>query len=83
MEDHSLDSFFRKRFARELGERDEEVRAIWYRVRPQISAALGNFGVAKIPKVSSSAFKEIDMIISASVPQLRKKAATRLGKKTQ
>jgi hypothetical protein len=80
VEDFVLDSFFRKRFARDLAERDESISAIWQRVRPQVRIALENFGIAKAPKVPSSSFRTLDDILNSKIPELRKAAASRLGK---
>jgi hypothetical protein len=80
VEEHSLESYFRKRFAREIVERDESVMAVWQRVRPQVRAALETFGIAKAPKVPSSALRELDNIINNKITDLRKAASSRLGK---
>jgi len=80
MEEHSLDSFFRKRFARDIAERDESTIAIWQRVRPQVQAALENFGLAKVPKIPNSALRSLDDVLNHKVPELRRAAASRLGK---
>ena len=80
LEDHSLESFYRKRFAREIAERDESIHAIWQRVRPQVRAALETFGLAKVPKVPQSSIRELDSILSKKVPELRTAASSRIGK---
>lgn len=80
LEDHTLESFFRKRFAREIAERDESMNAIWQRVRPQVRSALETFGLAKVPKVSQSSIRELDNVLNTRIPELRKAASSRIGK---
>ncbi|KAH9255760.1 hypothetical protein BASA81_006154 [Batrachochytrium salamandrivorans] len=79
-EDHALEILFRKRFAREIAERDESVLSVWQRVKPQVRAAVENFGLLKIPKVSSNNLQALDSVLLNKVPKLRKAAASRLGK---
>lgn len=79
-EDHALELLFRKRFAREIAERDESVLSVWQRVKPQVRAAVENFGLLKIPKATSANIRALDDVIDNRVPRLRKAAAARLGK---
>ena len=72
-EPERLDAHFRRRFARQLIEKDEGLVAVWSRVRPTVQNAL-QLGVAKLPKLSSSDVRELDRILNNEIPALRRRA---------
>jgi len=72
-EPERLDAHFRRRFARQLIEKDEGLVAVWSRVRPTVQNAL-QLGVAKLPKLSSSDVRELDRILNNDIPALRRRA---------
>ena len=72
--DEKLEVLFRRRFAREIIERDEGTVAIWMRIKPTVQAALNNLGIATLPKVTSSELRELDRILNSEIHALRRRA---------
>ena len=73
-----LDEVFRQSHVVSLAQNDEFIVSLWERVKPQLQVALRTMGPRGIPKVSSSDFADLDDVIDAQVPLLRK-AATKAG----
>ena len=78
--DEPFDELFRKRFKQEIAEKDESTNGVWVRVRPQVKVAIEHFGLPNLPRVAPETIVDLDKILSASIPMLRRKAANRFAR---
>jgi hypothetical protein len=72
LSDSGLDKIFNRLHSVEVSERDEYVRSLWMRARPQLRSAIGAIELHALEKLSSEELEQLDQILQQRVPELRK-----------
>ena len=67
-----LDAIFEALHVVEVGERDEYVRALWRRVRPQTQSAMASLELAQLEGLTPAELEKLDAILQTTVPELRR-----------
>lgn len=70
--ERGLDEIFEALYVVEVGERDEYVRSLWRRVRPQTQTAVSSLRLEELPGLSPTELARLDEILQTTVPELRR-----------
>ena len=75
LSDGALDDAFAKLHAVEVGERDEYMHALWWRVRPKLQRSLETLTLDALERLSTSDVTALDDVLQTHVPELRRLAS--------
>ncbi|CAM9203809.1 unnamed protein product [Hapterophycus canaliculatus] len=70
-----LDSYFSKRYTREMAEGDESITASWKRIRHGLHLTLTSMGIDGVARVKAGEQRELQKILDSDIPALRRQAA--------
>lgn len=70
-----LNSYFSRRYTREVAEGDESITASWKRIRHGLHVTLTSMGIDGVSRVKASEQRELQKVLDADIPALRRKAA--------
>ncbi|CAN0345964.1 unnamed protein product, partial [Scytosiphon promiscuus] len=70
-----LDSYFSKRYTREMAEGDESITASWKRIRHGLHLTLTSMGIDGVARVKGGEQRELQNILDSDIPALRRQAA--------
>lgn len=70
-----LNSFFSKRYTREVAEGDESITASWERIRHGLHLTLISTGIDGVARVKASEQRDLQKVLDSDIPALRRKAA--------
>ena len=72
-----VDGVFARAFERELllGDRSDDLKALWKSVRERTQKALATIGVARVPRLRRGEAKKLEHAIEKDIPALRSEAS--------
>jgi len=77
LSDDGMDDLFRGCYRVEVEAKDEAVASLWRRVRPQMQRSLRTLSLAGVPRLHPAKLSELDDVLRAQVPELRRLASPR------
>ncbi len=71
----SIESVFRRLYAKRIAEKDEFTIALWHRVNEHLKLGLSAAELQALPSISKSDIGRLDQILDTDVPNLRRNAS--------